>query len=73
VQDAGAVPAGSTNRGFDMERYTERDWQRLVGWGMCPPALLIESPADGAELASIVQQVDEQTTRESTDVISEKP
>ena len=56
-----------------MERYTERDWQRLVGWGMCPKELLLaESPADGAELGSIAQRVDEWTARESTDVISEK-
>ena len=56
-----------------MERYTERDWQRLVGWGMCPKELLAESPADGAEPGSIAQRVNEWTTRESTDVISEKP
>lgn len=54
-----------------MEKYTERDWQRLVGWGMCPKELLIESPVDGAEPGSIAQRVDEPTARESTDVISE--
>ena len=73
MQDAGAVPAGSTKRGFDMELYTERDWQRFVGWGMCPEHLKIKSSVDGAEPGSIVQEVSEQTTRESTDVISEKP
>jgi len=56
-----------------MELYTERDWQRLVGWGMCPKEQLIESAVDGDELGSIAQRVDEQTARESTDVISEKP
>ena len=55
-----------------MEMYTERDWERLVGWGRCPEHQLIKSAVDGAEPVSIVQEVSEQTTRESTDVISEK-
>jgi len=55
-----------------MELYTERDWQRIVGWGMCPEHLKTKSSVDGAEPGSIVQKLSEQTTRESTDVISEK-
>ena len=56
-----------------MEQFTERDWQRLVGWGMCPEELKVKSAVDGAEPGSIVQRLSERTTRESTDVISEKP
>jgi hypothetical protein len=56
-----------------MEQYTERDWQRLVGWGMCPEKYCVKSSPDGADLVSTGQEVSEQTTRESTDVISEKP
>ena len=48
-----------------MEMYTERDWQRLVGWGMCPEKQLIKSSVDGDDSGSIVQEVREQTTRQS--------
>jgi len=69
-------------RGFDsprlhqkeirMEKYTQREWDRLVGIGSVPLEYS-QSPSDGADLVSTGQPLSEQTTRESTDVISEKP
>jgi hypothetical protein len=55
-----------------MEKYTQREWDRLVGIGSVPLEYS-QSPSDGADLVSTGQLLSEQTTRESTDVISEKP
>ena len=57
-----------------MEKYTQREWDRLVGIGSVPPEYsLAESLPDGADQVSTGQLLSEQTTRKSTDVISEKP
>jgi hypothetical protein len=57
----------------DMYYYTESEWNRL-GCGPLPPERNIlnrQSLYDGPDMVSTGSRVGKQTTRESTDVISE--